>query len=79
MVDIAVSLRLGEDDLITKGGESTRGMVDASIVSVDPDDRGHTSRGIENNEDVGFNDLANERGYLAIHRRYGKSTPKEEG
>ncbi len=79
VVDIAVSLRLGEDDLITKGGESARGMVGAPIVAVDPDGRGHTSRGIEDDEDVGFNDLADERGYFALHRRYRKSTPEEEG
>jgi len=79
VVDIAISLRLGEDDLITHGGEALRGMVNAPIVAVDPDGGGHASRVVEDDEDVGLYDLADERGYLAVHRRYGESTPEEEG
>lgn len=79
MVDIATPLLLGEDDLIITGWEALRGVVDAPVVAGNPDDIGHTSRRVEDNEDVGFYDLANERGYLAIHCRYGKNTPKKEG
>jgi hypothetical protein len=44
-------------------------MVHAPIVALDPDGICHASRRIEDDKDVGLNDLANKKRNLAFHGR----------